>query len=344
MNRALITLFIVVSVVGAGARPQSPQADITFDLKPYGFFVDPLISANTTLDFVSDDKIGVHVYQCQIPPTCKNELLIINLEDRQVLRRTSDFPYPIKFLPDGNFLYFQPHELDLYGPDLQLLKSYSHPSDPKLDFAVRSGLVYLSPDLQSISIPVDHGSEILATDSLTLQHKVQGQVRALNTDMWFIGWNYAAEVLTEQTYSENGIRDLRRIGGDRCSVWPFYLNPELVLVENCNAHVEVRDNDDHLRYRIKKRVGDTEFLPAASGNRFATELYIAKSLDWSGTAQYKKIVLQVFESESGKEIFHMEDVPSRNEPTWFHYIALSPSGKRLAVIRNGVLKIYNLTP
>jgi hypothetical protein len=209
---------------------------------------------------------------------------------------------------------------------------------------VRSQLVHLSPDRHSISIPVDHGSEILATDSLALQYKIQGQVRALGTGKWFMGWNFAADGLTEQVYSENGIRDLRRIGGDRCSVVPFYLNPELVLMENCNGHVEVRDNDDHFRYRIKKRIGDTAVLPAAFGNRFATELYIAKSLDWSGTAQYKKIVLQVFETESGKEIFHMEDVPSQNEPTWCHYIALSPSGKRLAVIRNGMLKIYNLTP
>src|SRR5579864_2612833 len=137
MNRVLTILFIVLSAVGAGARSQPPQADIAFDLKPYGFVVGPIVSSNTTLDFASDDNIGVHIYQCQIPPRCENKLLIINLKNRLVLKQTSDFPYPIRFLPDGNFLYFQPRELDLYGPDLHLLKSYSHPSDPKLDFAVR---------------------------------------------------------------------------------------------------------------------------------------------------------------------------------------------------------------
>jgi hypothetical protein len=39
----------------------------------------------------------------------------------------------------------------------------------------------------------------------------------------------------------------------------------------------------------------------------------------------------------------MEDVPSAKEPTWAHYVALSPSGRRVAVIRNGILKVYDVT-
>jgi hypothetical protein len=330
---------------GAGTRSQPPQPDIAFDLKPYGFVVDRLSPANTTLDFASDDRIGLHIYQCRIQTACKTELLIINLEDRQILKRSSDFPYPIRFLAGGNFLYFRPRELDLFGPDLQLLKTYPHPSDPKLDFAARSELVHLSPDQHNISIPVDRESEILATDNLALHYKIQGQVRALGTNRWFIGWNYSvAEGLTEQVYSENAIKDLRHIVGESCSTMPTYLNSGLVLMENCNGPEEVRDNNYHVRYRIKEGVVGTAVLPAASGNRFVTELYVAKSLDWSGTEQYKNIVLHVFESDTGKEIFHIEEVPSRNEPTWLHYIALSPSGKRLAIIRNGILKIYNLSP
>ena len=131
------------------------------------------------------------------------------------MKRSSDFPYPIRFLAGGNFLYFQPRELDLFGPDLQLLKTYPHPSNPKLDFAARSGLVHLSPDQHNISIPGNQESEILATDNLVLRHKIRGQVRALGTNRWFIGWNYSvAEGLTEQIYSDNVIKDLRHIGGE----------------------------------------------------------------------------------------------------------------------------------
>jgi hypothetical protein len=342
MNRALVGLLFAASSLVA-AQSQSPQPEFTFDIKPYGFVVDNAIQNNTTLGFASDDKIGVHVDQCQIPTRCKNSLLIIGLPERKVLNSIADFPYPVRFLPDGKFLYFTPGQVDLYSFDLQPIKSYPSSTLPHLDFAARARLVHLAPDGLSISIPIDQESEILSTMDLVPRQRVHGEIVALGTGRWFMKTR-SSPVIDEQVYSSDKVTNFRQIRWKECAADPFYLNLQLVLLRNCHSKLEMRDDNDRLRYAIKSRTGDMEILPDFAGDRFVTELYIEKTVDWSGTAQYQTILLRVFETESGKEIFHMEDHPSENEPTWSHYIALSPSGKRLAVIRNGVLRIYDLKP
>jgi hypothetical protein len=107
--------------------------------------------------------------------------------------------------------------------------------------------------------------------------------------------------------------------------------------------MKIEDEEGHLLHSLGKTPAGYLFVtPDRIGRHFATEVFVGKFWDISGTAQYKKIVVRVFETATGKEIFHIEEVPSEYETTFKHYIALSPSGTRLAVIRNGVLKIYEL--
>jgi hypothetical protein len=338
MVRIVVCLLLLVYFPGEAQR-QSPQPSVVFDLKPYGFLVTRSTQNNTTLGFSSDKRIGVHIDQCQISAKCEDSLLSIDLQESKILSHATDFPNPVIFLSGGNILYFEARRLDLYSPDLKLMASHSSVTGQPLNFAARSRLVALSPDGLSVAIPTGDGSEILATGDLRVLHKTQGAILALGEDRWFLKKRLSE--MTEQIYSNNTVKDVRQIALHKCGIEPFYLTSQLVLMSTCDDYLTVSDNNGHLRYRLKVH-GELAVLPDSTGNHFLSEVYVMKTLDFSGTAQYKKIVVQVFQTDSGKELFHMEDVPSDKEPTWAHYVALSPSGRRLAVMRDGILKVYDV--
>lgn len=339
ITRGLV-IGLMATILVAGSRAQSPQPEFTLDLKPFGFIVDDAIQNNTTLGFFAKGKVGVHIDQCQVPTKCKNRLLIIDTE-RKVVGKVVDLPHPVRFIDSGRLLYFSPNHLDLYDADLRLLASYTPPAYRHLDFAARAGMVQLSPDGLRVSIPAGAGmSQILDTENLALLHNVQGAILALSQNRWFVRQGQSTE-LVEQVASDHMIRDIRHIGSNRCPKLPSYLNSTLTLIEDCDGQTDVADVAGRIRYSIGRRLGSLAVVPDRSGDRFATELYVSKS-SWNGTAQYSRIILRAFESTSGREMFHLQEVPSDQEPTFSHFLAMAPDGSRLATIFGGVLRIYDL--
>jgi hypothetical protein len=209
--------------------------------------------------------MGVHIDQCQIPTKCENTLLFMNLQEHKILSHVTDFPNPVMFLHGGNMLYFEAHRLDLYGPDLKLVSAHSSPAGPPLNFAARSRLATFSPDGLTVAIPMEGGSEILATGDLRVLHKTQGAILALGEDRWFL--KKSLSEMTEQTYSNNIVKDVRQIALHNCGIEPFYLTSQLVLLSTCDDYLTVSDNNGHFKYRLKVN-GKLAVLPDSSGNRF----------------------------------------------------------------------------
>jgi len=94
--------------------------------------------------------------------------------------------------------------------------------------------------------------------------------------------------------------------------------------------------------------GHTHFIPCASGSRFAiTELYYTRVnsmvnfFDIGDTRAYNRARIRVFDVASGKQVFELSWDPRgyRGENI---LPALSPSGRRLALIRKGELRIFQI--
>jgi len=112
---------------------------------------------------------------------------------------------------------------------------------------------------------MEGGSEILATGDLRVLHKTQGAILALGEDRWFL--KKSLSEMTEQTYSNNIVKDVRQIALHNCGIEPFYLTSQLVLLSTCDDYLTVSDNDGHFKYRLKVN-GKLAVLPDSSGNRF----------------------------------------------------------------------------
>jgi hypothetical protein len=317
---------------------QQPQSTSSIDLKPHGFLVNRGIANSTTLGFITETRIGVHLYQND-STAWLSKLLIFDIGNPEPRINRNDFSGPIIFV-NGNLLCFQSNRLELYNQDLKMGAEYQPAfrlnSGLTLESVANNGLK-LSPDQLRMSIPVGGASEIVSLPDLTAIHRVAGEIKALGNDRWVVQKTFGGH-FTEETLVDSQIKDGRVL-----SRVPTYLSGNALLTSTNQHKINIEDEDGHLLHSLGKFPTGFSFVaPDRSGDRFVYEVFIAKSLDISGTAQYKKLVLRVFETMSGKEIFHMEEVPSENETTLGHYVAISPSGTRLAVIRSGVLRIYDL--
>lgn len=295
----------------------------------------------TTVGFLTENRIGVHLYETSSGDRVWfNKLLIFDIASQKTLANRNDFPCAVLWV-NGNIVCLESRHADIYDQNLNLLAHYLPSLDPKrdsmLEFVARNGMVHISPDQLWMSVPVNGSSEVLSTHTFKPVYAVPGTIKVLGNDHWVVQRTPEFH-FTEQSVTGSELEDVRP--------WPEipnYLGSNMLFVMTNKLRMHIEDEEGHLLHDLgKTSVGSDCVVPDHIGRRFAYEVFIEKAWDWSGTAQYKKLRLRVFETATGKEIFHMDEVPSEDEPTFEHYLALSPSGMRLAVIRNGILKIYEL--
>lgn len=320
------------------AFSQQPHPAYSFDLTKHGFLVNRGIVNNTTLGFITETRIGVHLYQDD-RRAWLSKLLVFDIENREPLINRDDFSAPVIFA-NSNLLCFKSSEVELYDQDLNLKARYQPTfalnSNLTLESVANNG-VKLSPDQLRISIPMGGASEIVSLPDLTEIHRIPGQIRALGNDHWVVK-KTSGNNFIEETFVGSQVKELRFL-----VEIPTFLSTNALLTLARHHKINIVGQDGHILHSLGRfPIGFSFVTPDRLGDRFVYEVFIAKSLDLSGTAQYKKIIVRVFETATGKEIFHMKEVPSEDEPTFRHYVALSPNGTRLAVIRGGVLKIYEL--
>ncbi len=332
----IFALFAAYSV----AFSQQPQAAYYFDLKAHGFWVKRGVANLTTVGFVTENKIGVHLYERADGIAWFNKLLVFDVGSQKTLINRDDFPCPIIWV-NNRLLCFESRHADIYDENLNLLAHYqpdfSLDLSSALNFVARIGLVKVSPDQLQISVPVGGETEIVSMRDFNPVRRIPGKILALGNDHWIVRKTLELK-FTEETVTDADVKDVRAL-----SDIPTYLSSNALFRLTNRRRMNIENEEGHLLHSLGKTPAGSYFVaPDRIGRRFVYEVFVAKSWDISGTAQYKKIVLRVFEIVTGKEIFHLEEVPSEDEPTFEHYVALSPNGTRLAVIRNGVLKIYEL--
>jgi hypothetical protein len=163
-----LAIFVLLAACSA-AFSQQPQAAYSFDLKVHGFLVNRGIANNTTLGFITENQIGVNLYQND-RRAWLSKLLIFDIANQKTLTNHDDFSCPIIFA-HGNLLCFQPGQVDIYDQRLSLLEHYQPTFGPNfdstLDSAASHDMVHVSPDQLWISILVGGASEILSTRDLS---------------------------------------------------------------------------------------------------------------------------------------------------------------------------------
>lgn len=319
------------------AFSQQPQAAYSFDLKEHGFWVKRAVANDTTLGFITENLIGVQIHESHGTASF-TKLLIFDIANQRILANRDDFPCFVIWA-NGNLVCFYARHADIYDENLNLLAHYQPDFNitpgTALNFVARNHMVKVSPDQLLMSVPLGGTTEIVSLRHLSPIHRIPGNIIALGNDRWVAEKSFGSH-FKEETYLDSQLIDLRFL-----PELPIYLNKNALLMNQRRMNIE--DEKGHILRRLGKTPVGFEFIaPDRIGRRFVQEVFVAKVWDFSGTAQYKKISLRVFETATGKEIFHMKEVPSEDEPTFEHYAALSPNGTRLAVIRRGVLKIYEL--
>lgn len=248
----------------------------------------------------------------------------------------------------GRFVVIAPNRMLLYSPGLELLKEFKLPSDASVYSSPAGGAILLEYN--------DYGRDWFQwMDPDTLQ-----PLRSWEEALGFTTISDSKLVFLEQTYTKSTgsvheilIRELdgaqhvvcRSVDGQgNCGSFPQFLSNELLALSTFRGLMLIR-SDGTIAF-ITKFKEDEELgrslSTSANGRRFAVQQYVNKGgsalLDISSHSVFRRIV--VFDVPTRQWIYNLE-AKSQNIRT-LPAFALSPDGSLMAILTDGVVRVYSL--
>jgi hypothetical protein len=353
---AIGNLFLAAAtVLGLGWASEKPTLipDPIFreDLHPFGYpqkRPHQSLADYTDLAFLSDDLILVSLNERTFTESVEplntdkpsSTLLLFNISQKTLVRsyvRTIEkFMGSVRATHDGHYVLLDQSGIRVCSENLEC-----GPSSP----ITGDGPTYVSPRGLRIMAGGNRQNEqkLLDADSLKILDRFTFGQAAMPGD---------TAVLTTR---EHQLCLLRDDGTNKLLSFPggiglkaTFLSDEIFATYKNDRTLLGVDLNSTIKYRISilPEWSGTDLVPAASGTRFcihqnAYHVWGSK-LSVSNEHRTRDVdIYRVFQSQSGKEIFHFEWDP-RPYINTLVAPAISPSGHRLAVIHSGYLEVFEL--
>ncbi len=348
---AALTAF---ALTGAAQKFLVPCPMFREDLHPFGYpqkRPHQSLADYSDLAFLSDDLILVSIneryFAGPVEPASTDKpasrLLVFDISQKALVK-TADlsvekFMGSVRATHDGKFVA-------LAGPTLRLC-SQNLECDPPI-LIPGNGPLFVSPRGTRVMAGGNAQNEqrLLDADSLkTLNHFAFGQA-AMPGDTAVLATRGNHQLYLLRDDAPDRLLNFR--GGGLLLNAQFLSDDVFATYENDRTFVGV-DLDGTIRYRISilPQWSLTDIVPAASGSRFCIHQQAYKVRgpkvnvgDYPKTTSHLDIY-RIFDTHSGDELFHFEWNPRPYISTLIAP-AISPSGRRLAVIHSGYLEIFEL--
>lgn len=349
-SRMVLAASIFVSV--AIAKPQHTKPFFRQDLRLFGFAADShggeLISF-TDINFLSDDLLLVTINNRSHEPveylfsdTPPSKLLLFNASRKTLLKTTvmavEKQLGSVRATRDGQFVLFNGSGLHLCSPELEC----------GLPFATR-GPLFVSPQGTRIVVGGNARSEQRLLDVASL--KELDQFDWMNPSV-IPGDAGLLVRRSNKLYVRLPEKQDQPLSFGGKGVWPEarFLNDNTVADLESLRSLAVAKVDGTIMYRVPVRARSfvAELETAASGSRFCfheagytTLNSIINFLDIDSGRPLNYESVQVLLIDSGKSLFELR----WNPQPYAGYLsapALSPNGRRIAVIRHGFLEIFEV--
>jgi len=348
----LAVLFSLIAALVGCSRHTEVQPFFAQDLRSFGFVTDSrgqMIGNFTALNFLSNDLLLVSVntgvygpVERANPDQPQSKLILFELSSKRVVRTKE---LPIERSSDSVRATHDRHFALLNESGLQICSAELECSPP----VPANGPVFVSPEGTRIVVGGNGRTEqtLLDADSLKeLEGFTWNNPSVIPGDGGLIVRYGAATYLRLSGKPDK----LLTFGG--WGVWPEarFLNRSTVVDFESDKKLAVAKTDGTIQYRVPvtARWNLSEIATSASGSRFCfheagyTKLNsIVNFLDIDSGRPLNIESVNVLSTESGKSLFEL-----RWDPRPFVGIpttpALSPDGHRLALIRNGLLEVFEV--
>ena len=356
---ALFAAILVAPIPSVFPAQQSPF--FKENLHPYGFLTFARVNTITNftdVNFVTDDLLLVSMNQVDFSgarfvtyPLDDQPLAKLLLFDvsQKILLKSKVMPIgkdtnSVRAIAGGRFALINDAGLQICSPDLEC--------GPPL--AARTPINASPAGTRIVTGGPDFGTEQLL-DATSL--KVLDRFSSTDTDREIIrlvipGDHGLLLQLRGEAYLRLPGQSDRQLPFPCCSFQPpasFVNDTTFAGIESHQALV-VEKTDGTILYRIHIRAkpdGEVEIIPAQSGARFClhetgwTVLNSAANLGINADRDVNVESIRVLESESGKVLFDFHENP-RPYLARLSSPALSPNGRRLAMIRHGFLEVFEI--
>jgi hypothetical protein len=366
-KRSLVAGILLLSSFVLPAAAQSPKPIFEQDLEPFGLQLKELSKDLytpdlSTLAFLSDDLLLVAIHEpgaCRpfrcAPGTASSEasLLLFSLSENKLIRQTHK---PIALLYSSIQPTQNEHFLLPDGTGIELCSAEFLCSDT----LPISGPMAVSPQgtRAVITDPKTHGQALIDTATLSVlkvfgpndPFVLPGDNGLLLVRGKKVSLALAGEQERELDYEEEfDPKDARRMW---TQVYARFLNDHEVM-----GYTEIPPHgfvDPRRNLRVEALDGKLlallpdwrDFAASASGSRVWVHESGEPGLNLLGRISEKHlhdfVNVQVFDTDSGRRVFNLEWNPEPFVRTGAISPALSPAGRRLALVRKGVLQVYDI--
>jgi hypothetical protein len=349
---AILTILASLVVAVANGWPPERKALFRQDLHPFGFLTvahGRSIASFTDINFLSDDLLLVTVNQRSYGPIEKllsdqppSTLLLFDVSQR-VLLKTKEMSVEkasgsVMAVEGGQFILLNESGLRLCSQELEC----------GLPFVTR-GPLFVSPAGTRVAVGGNGQTEQELLDAASLKE--------LDRFAWHNPTIIPGEhsLLIRQggkLYVRLPEHPDQQLSFGGSGVWPEarFLNDTTIADYESDKALAVAKIDGTILFRVptSARWHVTEVATAASGSRFCfhearytTLNSVVNFLDIDSGRPFNFEEVRVLSTNSGKSLFELHWDP-RPYIGYLSAPALSPNGRRLAVIRNGFLEIFEV--
>lgn len=347
---ARICFGLLLSVVTVFRQPPAPRPIFRTDLRPYGYEakgLGPTAVEFTELNFLSDDLVLVTVSYWNRPQErfldrSPSTFLLFDVAQNRLVKRAEmpvkKFPGSVRATQDGRFVVLSESGLQLCSRELECGAPRS-----------TSGHLLVSPLGTSLVVNIKGEMEQMLLDGTTLRELARyprqkisivpcdGAILAINDTTVYVQ-------IPGQADRQLPFEDSRTYPNVRCinhSVVVGFESDKVLAVANMGG-------DILFRMAVQEWWKGPEVVTSASGTRFG--LYQKGYTAWNSFVNSLDIdqgrpanveSVSVMSSDSGKELLALRwDPRPYRAPSAVP--ALSPDGRKLAVIRHGILEVFEI--
>jgi hypothetical protein len=347
---SIIVLTLTSTIVCAGPPQQKPVYDQ--DLRPFGFAVEShgqIIGNFTDLNFLTDDLILVTINNRVYGPVEKtfsdqpiSKLLLFDISQHRLVK-SAEMPvekdrHSVRALEDGRFVLLNETGVRVCSRELEC-------GSPRLT----GGPLFVSPAGTKIVVGGNGRTEQVLLDGVTLEELAR---YPWNNPQVIPGDRGLLVVRDRKVYVRVAGQTDRELPLEGAGIWPTarFINHDTVADFESDTSLAVTKLDGTIAFRIpvRARWHVSEVVTSASGLRFC--------FHEAGYTQFNSLV-NFLDIDSGRPLnFESVDVRStgsgvslfelRWDPRPYVGIpitpALSPDGRKIAVVRQGFLEIFEI--
>jgi hypothetical protein len=352
LARTRICFGVFIGILAVLGQPSEPPSTFRVDLRPYGFVTKIPVHAAagyTNINFLSDDLVLVTVNNrlfgpldrtfSDLPPS---KFLLFEVSQNRFLKSIDmpleKYPGSVKAVADGRFVILTKTGLQLCTRDLEC-----RPPLPA------RGPLLVSPAGTRIAVVGNGNTDQVLLDGKTLNELARyarGNPSIVPCDGAILA------IKDRKVYFRGSGQADRQLPFEDASVNPSArcINRKTVADFESNKKLAVASMDGHVLFRVpvRARWQMPEVVTSASETRFCfyEKGYTARNtfvnfldIDEGRPVNFESI--SVMSTDSGKKLFELQWDP-RPDARILTRPALSPDGRKIAVIRHGILEIFQI--